>query len=94
MQHSANDRSVGAVVEAEHVVRRFDNTEVLSQVCLEIREAEFFTLLGLSGCGKTTLMRLIAGAGSSRPRNHPRFSTGTYSAGKVFSACPSWVRRC
>ncbi|MDJ0931492.1 ABC transporter ATP-binding protein [Breoghania sp.] len=34
---------------------------MLDEVSLEIRENEFFTLLGPSGCGKPTLLRLIAG---------------------------------
>ncbi|MCF1709016.1 ABC transporter ATP-binding protein [Tabrizicola sp. J26] len=33
----------------------------LDDVSIQIRKAEFFTLLGPSGCGKTTLLRLIAG---------------------------------
>ena len=30
-------------------------------VSLEIRENEFFALMGTWGCGKTTLLRIVAG---------------------------------
>ena len=40
--------------------RRGDVTAV-NDVTLEIRPGEFLTLLGASGCGKTTLLRMIAG---------------------------------
>lgn len=36
-------------------------SEVLSGIDLEIRRGEFVTLLGASGCGKTTTLRIIAG---------------------------------
>ena len=36
-------------------------TEVLRNIDLSIREGEFFCLVGQSGCGKTTLLNMIAG---------------------------------
>jgi iron(III) transport system ATP-binding protein len=35
--------------------------EVLSNVDIEVPDGAFFTLLGASGCGKTTLLRCVAG---------------------------------
>src|ERR1700710_1724317 len=43
-----------------HHERRGDITAV-SNLDLEVRPGEFLTLLGSSGCGKTTTLRLIAG---------------------------------
>jgi iron(III) transport system ATP-binding protein len=43
-----------------HHERRGDVTAV-SNLDLEIRPGEFLTLLGASGCGKTTVLRMIAG---------------------------------
>ena len=34
---------------------------VLEQLSLEVQDKEFVCILGSSGCGKTTLLRLIAG---------------------------------
>ncbi len=48
-------------VSARNIVKRFGTTVAANDICLDIRDGEFLTLLGESGCGKTTLMRLIAG---------------------------------
>ncbi len=44
-----------------HVSKRFGNTRAAVDVNLTVAEGELFALLGPSACGKTTLLRLIAG---------------------------------
>jgi spermidine/putrescine transport system ATP-binding protein len=43
------------------LVKRFGDTVAVDGLDLEIGEGEFFSLLGSSGCGKTTTLRMIAG---------------------------------
>jgi spermidine/putrescine transport system ATP-binding protein len=50
-----------ALLEIQHVTRRFGSTLAVNDVSLSVERGEFFTLLGPSGCGKTTLLRMIAG---------------------------------
>lgn len=49
------------VLELKDIVKSFGETEVLKGVSLAIQEGEFVTFLGSSGCGKTTILRIIAG---------------------------------
>jgi multiple sugar transport system ATP-binding protein len=41
---------------------RFGQTRVLDDVSLTVESGELLVILGASGCGKTTLLRLVAGA--------------------------------
>jgi spermidine/putrescine transport system ATP-binding protein len=50
-----------ASVELLQVSKRFGKTVAVHDVTLTIAEGEFFCLLGSSGCGKTTTLRLIGG---------------------------------
>ncbi|WP_018989363.1 ABC transporter ATP-binding protein [Aromatoleum toluclasticum] len=50
-----------AYLRIEGVTKRFDDTLAVDEVSLEIGEREIFALLGSSGCGKTTLLRMLAG---------------------------------
>ena len=49
------------VLELKNITKSFDHTEVLRDISLAVHEGEFVTLLGSSGCGKTTILRIIAG---------------------------------
>ncbi len=48
-------------IEIKNVSKSFGNFVALQDVSLKIYKGELFSLLGGSGCGKTTLLRLIAG---------------------------------
>lgn len=43
------------------LVKRFGREEVISHLSAEIEDRELFVVVGPTGCGKTTLLRLIAG---------------------------------
>ncbi|HQR26252.1 MAG TPA: ABC transporter ATP-binding protein [Nocardioides sp.] len=48
-------------VSLQGLVKRYDDVRAVDGLDLEIRAGEFFSLLGESGCGKTTTLRMIAG---------------------------------
>ena len=49
------------IINLEHVSKSFGDKVVLDDINLYIKEGEFITFLCPSGCGKTNLLRLIAG---------------------------------
>lgn len=48
-------------IQIEGLKKTFGNNEVVKGINLKINKGEFISLLGSSGCGKTTILRMIAG---------------------------------
>ncbi|MET0382077.1 MAG: polyamine ABC transporter ATP-binding protein [Burkholderiaceae bacterium] len=48
-------------LQIQDVVKDFGGYRAVSHVTLDIAKGEIFALLGSSGCGKTTLLRMLAG---------------------------------
>ncbi|MBD1546193.1 ABC transporter ATP-binding protein [Roseibium aggregatum] len=48
-------------IEFRNVTKRFGDFTAVNNLSLKVYEREFFALLGGSGCGKTTLMRMLGG---------------------------------
>jgi len=49
------------VISLQNVQRGFNNTPVISDVCIEIAEGERVGIIGPGGCGKTTLLKVMLG---------------------------------
>ena len=49
------------IVKLDNISKKFNTKYVIKNLSLDIYEGEFITLLGSSGCGKTTILRMISG---------------------------------
>ena len=53
----------------ENISKSYDKKLVLNNVSFDVEKGEFLSILGSSGCGKTTLMRIIMGIESADSGN-------------------------
>lgn len=49
------------MIRLEHVTKSFGRYKALDDVSIVVEEGEFLTVIGRSGCGKTTMLRAING---------------------------------
>ncbi len=50
-----------SILSAENISKRYGNLHVLDDISLELKPKEITCILGASGCGKTTLLKILAG---------------------------------
>ncbi|MEI2686488.1 MAG: ATP-binding cassette domain-containing protein, partial [Cypionkella sp.] len=50
-----------ALVTFDGVIKRFGGFVAVQKLDLEIHKGEFLAIMGSSGCGKTTTLRMLAG---------------------------------
>ena len=72
-------------IRFEGVSKSFGETKVIEDLNLTVRDGEFTVLVGASGCGKTTLLRMIAVIG-------PATSGKIYMDGEEISQIPPGKR--
>lgn len=48
-------------LEIRNITKSLGSHRILSNVSFSVEKGEFFSILGQSGCGKTTLLRILAG---------------------------------
>ncbi|MBC6310801.1 ABC transporter ATP-binding protein [Listeria sp. FSL L7-1582] len=63
------------IIRAENITKRFENETILHGVSLALRQGEKVTILGGSGSGKTTFLKVLAGLLS--------FDSGSYQKSGV-----------
>lgn len=56
-----NDPDAKPYLRIEKVTKKFGDFVAVDDVSLDVYKKEIFCLLGASGCGKTTLLRMLAG---------------------------------
>jgi multiple sugar transport system ATP-binding protein len=57
--------SMQPYLQLNNLVKRFDDKKtILNNLSLDVQQGEFIVIVGASGCGKSTILRLIAGLDS------------------------------
>jgi len=54
-----------SMIRAENLWKRYGDQVVLERVNMQVQEGEFITLVGTSGCGKSTFLKLLLGIESA-----------------------------
>lgn len=52
---------MNVLVKLDNVSKKYNDKYIIKNLSIDIYEGEFLTLLGSSGCGKTTVLRMISG---------------------------------
>lgn len=50
-----------SIIEFKHIKKAYGEQTILKDFCLAIEKGEFVAIIGSSGCGKTTLLKMVNG---------------------------------
>ena len=50
-----------AILEVKNLKKEFEDLKVIDNISFSVEKGEFLILFGPNGCGKTTLLKLMAG---------------------------------
>ncbi len=64
-----------SVLSLQGIQKKYGNKQILENISFDVYEGEFLSLLGSSGCGKTTLLKLLVGI--ENPTNGAIYKNGT-----------------
>jgi len=60
-KQSSNTPQTQEIIRLNHISKSFQGKPTLNNISFAVNAGEFVTLLGASGCGKTTVLHLISG---------------------------------
>lgn len=52
---------MAAIIEFKDIAKRYDEKVIMEHFDLVVEEGEFLTVIGSSGCGKTTMLKMVNG---------------------------------
>lgn len=52
---------MAAIIEFKDIAKRYDEKVIMEHFDLAVEEGEFLTVIGSSGCGKTTMLKMVNG---------------------------------
>ena len=81
-------------ISVNNVWQRYGDQVVLEGLNLQVAEGEFCTLVGTSGCGKSTFLRLLLGQENREQGPHParRPTAGRRTGCQPWAWCSSATR--
>lgn len=89
IQKASKDTAIEPLLSVCGISQTYGRTEVLSDISFQLMSSETMVILGESGCGKTTLLRVLAGlqpaiAGEVKLRSQLLSITSTRNRGIVY----------
>lgn len=52
---------MAAVIEWKEIEKKYNGKKIMEHFSLKVEEGEFLTIIGSSGCGKTTMLKMVNG---------------------------------